>query len=80
MVVDVVATRQSGNVHVIFVAGEDGMVRKLSVMPSAQHTCLLEILAPFPKNSSVTIHSMKFLKDTVSALSILKNFCAYMGI
>lgn len=66
VVVDVVATRQSGNVHVVFVAGEDGMVRKLSVMPRAQHTCLLELLAPFPKNSSVTIHTMKFLKDTNS--------------
>ncbi|XP_063849665.1 semaphorin-5B-like isoform X2 [Scylla paramamosain] len=66
--VDIISTRQSGMVHVIFVAERSGKVRKLSVpsQSGAANPCLLEELSPFPDNSSVTIHSMKLLRDTNS--------------
>lgn len=64
---DVVGTRQSGNVHVVFVADSDGTVRKLSVVPGPPPVvCLLEVLHPFPHHTSATIHTLKLLKDTVS--------------
>lgn len=68
MAVDVVATRQSGSIHVVFVAGEGGLIRKMSVVPDTEHTCLLEVLSPFPQNSTMIIHTLKFLKDTVSVM------------
>ncbi|XP_076067589.1 semaphorin 5c-like [Oratosquilla oratoria] len=64
--VDVVATRLYEHVHVMFVAARDNTIRKLSVLPRTQQTCLLEVLNPFPANSSNTINSFKFLKDTNS--------------
>lgn len=66
--VDVVATRLSGSIHVVFVAGEGGLIRKMSVVPDTEHTCLLEVLSPFPQNSTIIIHTLKFLKDTVSPI------------
>lgn len=66
VIVDVVVTRQSGSVHVVFVAGAGGVIRKMSLVPESQNSCLLEVLSPFPSNSSVTIHTLKFLKDTSS--------------
>lgn len=64
--VDVVATRLSGSIHVVFVAGEGGLIRKMSVVPDTEHTCLLEVLSLFPQNSTIIIHTLKFLKDTNS--------------
>lgn len=78
VVVDVVTTRQSGSVHVVFVADAKGLVRKLSVVPNTRHICLLEVLAPFSSNSSVTIHTLRFLKDTVSATPTLNPVIAYV--
>ncbi|KAK4320514.1 hypothetical protein Pmani_008631 [Petrolisthes manimaculis] len=67
MAVDVVGTRQSGSVHIVFVADSGGTVRKLSVVPGPpQIVCLLEVLHPFPHNTSATIHTLKLLKDTNS--------------
>ena len=52
--VDVVPTRQSGSVHILYIAGTDGTVRKMSIVPRSSRTsisnrdvtttCLLEIL------------------------------------
>ncbi|MCL4127594.1 UNVERIFIED_CONTAM: hypothetical protein GTU68_036498, partial [Idotea baltica] len=76
--VDVVSTRQSGPVHVAFVSGEDGTIRKLSILPRSSFfstssrrksepvTCLLEVLRPFPANSSEDILTLEFLKETNS--------------
>lgn len=74
--VDVVTTRQSGTVHVVFVVGSGGTLRKMSIpSPStstlgvalaAGNPCLLEELKLFPDNSSVAIHSLKLLRDTNS--------------
>ncbi|KAF2353568.1 Thrombospondin type-1 (TSP1) repeat [Trinorchestia longiramus] len=74
--VDVVPTRQSGPVHVLYVAEGDGSIRKMSVVPRSSRTtvsnrnstttCLLEVIAPFPHNSTVKIHVMKFLRETNS--------------
>ncbi|XP_018012193.1 semaphorin-5A [Hyalella azteca] len=74
--VDVVPTRQSGPVHVLYVAEGDGSIRKISVVPRSSRTtvsnrnttttCLLEVIAPFPFNASVKIHSLKLLRATGS--------------
>ena len=71
MAVDVVSTKSSGSVHVVFVTSTDGIIRKLSVVPGTSEICHLEILNPFPKNSSVVIENLKFLKDTVSFILVL---------
>ncbi|CAL4059907.1 unnamed protein product [Meganyctiphanes norvegica] len=64
--VDVVSTKSSGSVHVVFVASSNGIIRKLSDVPDTNKICHFEILNPFPKNSSVVIETLKFLKDTNS--------------
>ena len=68
--VDIVTTRQSGVVHVLYVAGDDNTVRKLTVVPRGSTltrvTCLLEILQPLPRNVTNRILNLKFLKETVS--------------
>jgi len=75
--VDVVPTRQSGSVHILYVAGDDGTIRKISIVPrssrtsisnrDATTTCLLEVLEPIHGDKNLTkIHTMKFLKETVS--------------
>ncbi|KAK7077865.1 Semaphorin-5A [Halocaridina rubra] len=64
--VDVVPTRQSGTLHVVFVADSQGVIRKMSLVPERQHTCLLEVLSPFPNNATVSINTLRLLKDTNS--------------
>ena len=75
--VDVVPTRQSGSVHILYIAGTDGTVRKMSIVPRSSRTsisnrdvtttCLLEVLEPIQSGTNSTnIHTMKFLKETVS--------------
>ncbi|KAB7496635.1 Semaphorin-5A, partial [Armadillidium nasatum] len=78
--VDVVSTRQSGSVHVAFVANDDGTIQKLSILPKSSFygssstsvekkeplTCLLEVLQPFPANSKSKILTMKYSKETNS--------------
>ena len=51
-------------VHVMFVATEQGSIRKLSYNPSTKETCLIETLWPFPAETRPRINKMKLLSHT----------------
>lgn len=66
--VDVVATKNHSSIHVLYVASEDGFVRKYSVFPGTQERCLVEIVDPFARLSQPSerqIKMMQFLKVQV---------------
>ena len=66
--VDVVNIKHQDNqpVHVIFVATDSGMIKKLSYNPHTGQTCLVELLHPFPAGSSVRVRNMKYNSNTAS--------------
>lgn len=80
--VDVLATKLHSSVHVIYVATLDGLVKKITVLPRTQETCVVEIWQPVP-NSNLPIKTMQFLKNTnsvyigteVAVLRIPANHC-----
>lgn len=58
--------------HVLYVANQDGLIKKLSVLSRSQKTCVLEVWQPFTAMSvSRKIYAMKF-----AAVSIL---CSFLG-
>ena len=59
-------------VHVMFVATEEGSIKKLAFNPSTKETCLIETLWPFPSDSRPVIRRMKLWSrnTTPSALYI----------
>ena len=66
--VDVVNIKHQDSqpVHVIFVALDNGSIKKLSYNPHTSQTCLVEILHPFPAGSNVVVKNMKFNSNTAS--------------
>ena len=66
--VDVVNIKHQDNqpVHIIFVATDDGTIKKLSYNPHTGQTCLVELLHPFPAASNVVVRKMKFNSNTAS--------------
>ena len=63
MATDVITTKHHTAVHVIFVSDRSGTIRKLSVVPRSQKTCLVEVLQPFARPTKVL--TMKLLKEEV---------------
>ncbi|XP_077294549.1 semaphorin 5c-like isoform X2 [Arctopsyche grandis] len=51
---------------IAFVASQDGLVRKLAVMPGMKDTCLVEILKPESSNAVAPLNIMKYLNETNS--------------
>ena len=69
VVAEAVATkRDSGAIHVVFVASRDGgAIRKLSHDPKTRRTCLVELLLPFEgRDGAAAIRNMRFLPSTSS--------------
>lgn len=64
--VDVVDTKHYKSVHVIYIATESGLVKKMTVLPRTQETCLVETWSVIPPNSSARIRNIKTLRETVS--------------
>ncbi|XP_043238645.1 semaphorin-5B-like [Amphibalanus amphitrite] len=58
---DVITTKHHMAVHVIFVTDRAGTIRKLSVVPRSQKTCLVEVLQPFERPT--TVLAMKLLRE-----------------
>ena len=52
-------------IHVLFVAGRDNSIRKLTGEPGGK-VCLHEILHPLTSNDDNDILNLKFHKETVS--------------
>lgn len=63
--IDVLSTKLHAAVHVIYVANLDGLIKKITVLPRTQETCIVEIWQPVP-DSNVPILNMQFLKNANS--------------
>ncbi|XP_021914247.1 semaphorin-5A-like isoform X2 [Zootermopsis nevadensis] len=64
--VDVLPTKQHKAVHVLYVATTDGLVKKISVLPTTQETCVVEVWKPYPGNNPVPIKALHYLEETKS--------------
>mgnify|MGYP005983464147 CR=1 FL=1 len=63
--IDVLPTRLHTKVHVIYAATTQGLVKKISVIPRTQETCVVEIWQVAP-DTAAPIRSIQFLKATKS--------------
>jgi chondroitin sulfate proteoglycan 4 len=68
--VHVLSTKLHQAVHVMYVATADGLVKKISVLPRTQETCVVEIWKPFSGDHPIAIQALHFLKDTVSETGV----------
>ncbi|XP_043600317.1 semaphorin-5A-like isoform X1 [Bombus pyrosoma] len=59
---DVTPTKLHRGVTVLYVATDVGLIKKISVLPRTQETCIVEVWGPLPS----TPMTMQFLKDTQS--------------
>lgn len=62
---DSISTKLHESVRIIYVATEEGLVKKISVLPRTKETCIVEIWRP-EISSSVRIRTIQFLKETES--------------
>lgn len=60
--VDVTPTKLHRSVTVLYVATAVGLIKKISVLPRTQETCIVEVWGPLPSPSM----TLQFLKDTQS--------------
>ncbi|XP_011264749.2 semaphorin-5A [Camponotus floridanus] len=60
--VDVTPTKLHRSVTVLYVATAAGLIKKISVLPRTQETCIVEVWGPLPSPSM----TLQFLKDTQS--------------
>lgn len=60
--VDVTPTKLHRSVTVLYVATATGLIKKISVLPRTQETCIVEVWGPLPSSPM----TLQFLKDTQS--------------
>lgn len=60
--VDVTPTKLHRGVTVLYVATTAGLVKKISVLPRTQETCVVEVWGPLPSPAM----TLQFLKDAMS--------------
>lgn len=60
--VDVTPTKLHRSVTVLYVATATGLIKKISVLPRTQETCIVEVWGPLPSLPM----TLQFLKDTQS--------------
>lgn len=63
--VDKVATKLHESVRIIFVTTDDGLIKKISVLPRTKQSCLIEAMEP-ESSRDVVIKTMEFVKATDS--------------
>lgn len=63
--VDVLSTKLHTAVHVIYAATTEGLIKKISVLPRTQETCIIEVWQAVA-NVATPIKSIQFLKETTS--------------
>ncbi|XP_066909269.1 semaphorin 5c [Halyomorpha halys] len=80
--VDTVSTKIHKAVHVLYVATEEGLVKKISLLSRTQKTCILEVWQPFTAMSiSRKIYTLKFASEGIylgtdeGVLRIAKEHC-----
>ena len=66
--IHVLPTKLHRSVHIMYVATSDGLVKKISVLPRTQETCVVEIWKPYAGDTPVPIKALQYLKETVSNL------------
>ncbi|XP_058117992.1 semaphorin-5B [Anopheles ziemanni] len=66
--IDVIPTKLHERVHIIYVATDDGLIKKISVLPRTKDTCVIELWQPEARTDGVTarIRTMQYVKDTES--------------
>ncbi|XP_069679507.1 semaphorin 5c [Periplaneta americana] len=64
--IHVLPTKLHRAVHMMYVATADGLVKKISVLPRTQETCVVEIWKPYVGDTPVPIKALHYLKDTDS--------------
>ena len=62
-------TTQYSYSHVLFVATDSGYIKKISVLPKFEKTCIIEIWKPEQNNIISPIKTIGYLKETVSSIS-----------
>lgn len=63
--IDKVATKLHENVRVVYVTKDDGLIKKISVLPRTKQSCLIEVMEPELRRD-VKIKTMEFVKATDS--------------
>lgn len=63
--IDKVSTKLHENVRVIYVSTDDGLIKKISVLPRTKQACLIEAMEP-ESSRDVEIKTMEFVKATDS--------------
>jgi semaphorin 5 len=63
--IDKVSTKLHENVRVIYVTNDDGLIKKVSVLPRTKQSCLIEVMEP-ESSRDVAIKTMEFVKATDS--------------
>ncbi|XP_046996594.1 semaphorin-5A [Schistocerca americana] len=64
--IHVIPTKLHRAVHIIYAATSEGLVKKISVLPRTQETCVVEIWKPYPGNTVVPIKALHYLKSADS--------------
>lgn len=63
---DVIPTKLHENVRIIYVATENGLIKKISVLPRTKETCVIEIWQPEVMGQNSGIRTLEFLKERES--------------
>ncbi|XP_062714042.1 semaphorin-5A [Aedes albopictus] len=63
--IDVIPTKLHERVHVIYVATDAGLIKKISVLPRTKTTCVVEIWRPETSSES-KIRTIQYVKETDS--------------
>lgn len=53
-------------VHLLYVATSNGLIKKISVLPRTQETCVVEVWNPSPSGGLAPIKTLKYLSKTDS--------------
>lgn len=65
LALDQISTKLHQQVRILYVATNEGLVKKISVLPRTKETCVIEIWQPEP-DARVSIRTLEFLKETES--------------
>lgn len=63
--IDVIPTKFHENVRILYVATEDGLVKKVSILPRTKEACVIEMWQ-VEQDSKIKIRQLQYLKETES--------------
>lgn len=74
---DMISTKLHEKVRIIYVSTEDGLIKKISLLPRTKETCIIEIWRT-EVDPSVKIRTIQYLKETVSFMREI--FIFFLGV